>query len=458
MEQNKMINASAIEKKVLQKITPTNKDKKRIQKIIEELKKNVQKELTKKQLPAKIELVGSTAKDTYLRNNLDIDMFLLFPTSYQKKEIGRHAINIGRKILKKTEECYAEHPYIRGYYKNIKTEIVPSYQIEKPSQKLSAVDRTPLHTKYVIKNLKQTQKREVRLLKQFMRGIGCYGAEAEIEGFSGYLCEILIIRYGSFKELIKNAKNWETKHTITLTNQKHPDFDAPLIFIDPVDNNRNVASAVSKEKYELFIEACREYDKKPRITFFFPKKTKPWSLKKIKEEIKKQNHKYIGLKLDKPDIIPENLYPQIRKAIRSIKESCERNNFTIYKTSFCLENKKILIILETKKESLSPTMIHVGPPLELKQNAEDFIKKWVNNKRVVKKPYEKNGKLYVEIKREYTKLDEYLENQVKNLSLGKQLEKSKQKGYKIMGQEELLTEDLRVFWTEYLDGKKPWER
>ena len=55
-------------------------------------------------------------------------------------------------------------------------------------------------------------------------------------------------------------------------------------------------------------------------------------------------------------------------------------------------------------------------------------------------------------------LNKYLKEQVKNLSLGKHLEKSKQKGYKIIEQNKLLKNDLRIFWTEYLDEKKPWER
>jgi len=452
-----MKNTKDIEKKVLQKITPTQIDKKRIQQTIKDLKKTVQKELTKRQLPAKIELVGSTAKDTYLKNNLDIDMFLLFPTNYPKNEIGKHAISIGRKILKKTEECYAEHPYIRGYYKNIKTEIVPSYRIEKPSQKLSAVDRTPLHTKYVIKNLKQTQKQEVRLLKQFLRGIGCYGAEAEIEGFSGYLCEILIIKYGSFNKLIRNVKNWKAKHMITLTKQKHPTFDTPLTFIDPVDNNRNVASAVSKEKYELFIKACKEYTKKPLITFFFPNKIIQWPLEKIKEEIKKQNKLYIGIKLVKPDIIVENLYPQIRKSVRSIWDICERNDFTVYDIAFHVDKNKIFIILKTKKEPPSKTMVHEGPPIKLENNAEEFIKKWKNNPRVTKKPYKKNGRYYVEIKREYTEIRGFLREQIKNLSLGKHIDEYKQK-YEVVELKKLLIKNLRGFWTAYLDKKKPWGR
>ena len=45
------------------------------------------------------------------------------------------------------------------------------------------------------------------------------------------------------------------------------------------------------------------------------------------------------MKFEKPDIIVENLYPQVRKAVRSIWESCERNDFTIleYHTDLDLE-------------------------------------------------------------------------------------------------------------------------
>jgi len=190
-----------IKRKVLELVAPSPDDRRELDDVIQELIELVKQEIKKRKLPVSIELVGSTAKDTYLKNSLDIDVFLLFPTDVSKKDIAQNALSIGRLLLKNTEECYAEHPYIRGYFKNRKAEIVPCYKIENASQKLSAVDRTPLHTKYVKKHLSKSQRPEVRLLKQFLKGIGCYGAEAEIEGFSGYLCEILIIRYESFETL-----------------------------------------------------------------------------------------------------------------------------------------------------------------------------------------------------------------------------------------------------------------
>ena len=100
----------------------------------------------------------------------------------------------------------------------------------------------------------------------------------------------------------------------------------------------------------------------------------------------------------------------------------------------------------------------MGPPVKLKKNADEFIQKWKNNPRTIKKPFEKDKRLYVEIKREYTDIRHLLKEQVKNLSLGKHIDKIIKKDLNILETKELMTDNLRVFWTEYLDKKMPWER
>ena len=111
-----------IENNVLDCVTPSSDYRKKTDSTIYKLKEKIQNEITKRKLPVSIELVGSTAKDTYLKNNMDIDLFLVFPTTFPKEEIARHALEIGRALLEKTEESYAEHPYIRGYFNGYKTE------------------------------------------------------------------------------------------------------------------------------------------------------------------------------------------------------------------------------------------------------------------------------------------------------------------------------------------------
>jgi tRNA nucleotidyltransferase (CCA-adding enzyme) len=445
-----------IEKQVIKKITPSKKDEDRLKDIIQELIQDVEKEIKKTTLKISIELVGSTAKGTYLKENVDIDLFLLFPTTVSRSQLEETGLTIGRSLLKNQEECFAEHPYIRGIFKEVKTEIVPCYKIESASQKLSAVDRTPLHTKYIKEHLVESQKNEVRLIKQFLRGIGCYGAEAEIEGFSGYLCEILILYYSTFQSLIFNAQKWKCREKLKLTKQQSPYFDTPLIFIDPVDNNRNVASALSKDKFRLFILACRDFIKQPNLTFFFPNDIKPWPKDKIREKI--AHKKVIGIQIKKPPIISENLYPQVRKALRSIKELCERYDFLIVDAKFHINKCNIFMILFPEKKTISKTMIHRGPPVNLKKNAEKFCKRWLNDPRAITKPFEKNKRLYIEIQREYSDITTLIEQQLHNQSLGKHLDKIVQDNFSILNLNGLLSEKLWIFWTEYLDNKMPWQR
>ena len=100
----------------------------------------------------------------------------------------------------------------------------------------------------------------------------------------------------------------------------------------------------------------------------------------------------------------------------------------------------------------------MGPPVKLKKNADDFFKKWDKDSRVITEPYEKNGRFYVEIEREYLEITGFLNDQIKNFSLGKHLDQNVAKNYEIVELNSLLDDNLKVFWTTYLDGKMSWER
>ena len=100
----------------------------------------------------------------------------------------------------------------------------------------------------------------------------------------------------------------------------------------------------------------------------------------------------------------------------------------------------------------------MGPPTKLKKNSADFLKRWENDPRATKEPYEKDSRYFVEIKRDYTDIKQFLKDQIKNMSMGKYLDKIVNKKYMVLVKEDLLKEDISEFWTEYLDGKMSWER
>jgi len=451
---------TTINKSVLTKITPTDQYKKKVTDTLHELNKKIEQEINKRNIPATIEVVGSIAKDTYLKDNLDMDIFLVFPRRIEKKIIAQETLSLGKTLLHQTEECYAEHPYIRGTYEGFKVELVPCYHITNAAERITAVDRTPLHTQYVISHLKDHQKQEVRLFKQFLYGIGCYGAEANVQGFSGYLCELFIIKYNTFETLFTDAATWVKPMRYSLLTDEIPSFSDPLIFIDPVDPERNVASAVSSETFQYFIHACKAYLKNPSITFFFPNPLIKWTLARIKQELSDNHSQYIGIRFPKPDIIDENLYPQLRKACRNITQTCTQYGFILYDIQFSVDatNKQIYIILNADVQPIPSSYTHIGPPTTQEKHVQEFLEKWKDNPEATSEPYEKNNRIYVEVARKWHTLESFLHENIHSIKLGKHLDTISIDLIQILPVQDLMVTPLQEFWTKYLENKNPWER
>ena len=155
---------------------------------------------------------------------------------------------------------------------------MPCYDA-KPGEWQSATDRTPYHTDYIKAHLSKELRGEVRLLKKYLQGIGVYGAEIKVGGFSGYLCELLILTYGSFEATVQAFAEYSKRVVIDLEgyfagreNELALLFPEPLVIVDPVDKARNVASAVQPQKLYSFIGAARAFLKTPTEKFFYPPK------------------------------------------------------------------------------------------------------------------------------------------------------------------------------------------
>ena len=137
-----------IEMEVLSRIVPNEDENTQIIRVAEDVKNRVAETAVSLGVDVEPLLVGSVAKGTHLTNP-DIDIFVLFPTSTEREKLEDYGLKIGRAVLEDPEERYAEHPYIWGTFGGFIVEIVPCYRIKDPSQKMSAVDRTPFHTVYV---------------------------------------------------------------------------------------------------------------------------------------------------------------------------------------------------------------------------------------------------------------------------------------------------------------------
>ena len=132
--------------KALKQVQPSHEEKERITNLKEKILKEI-RQIKDKSFEPKV--VGSIAKGTFLAGT-DIDIFLIFEKGTDLKNKG---LALARKILPHGKELYAQHPYLRGEIEGIGIDIVPCFAIRDSTEPISAVDRTPFHTDWVISNI-----------------------------------------------------------------------------------------------------------------------------------------------------------------------------------------------------------------------------------------------------------------------------------------------------------------
>ncbi len=332
---------------VLERIRPDENETTKINKIYNNLKN----EITKQNLDSLI--VGSIAKGTNLKG-ADIDLFIRFDEDTDLKSEG---LKVAREILTDGKELYAQHPYLRGEIEGIGIDLVPCYAIKDSSKSISAVDRTPFHTKWVTENIAGKED-EVRLAKQFLKGAGAYGANAAIGGFSGYLVEILIIKYENFENLVRKISFW--KPPIVIEDVKNAP-KAVMMIKDPVDERRNVSAGVTLKGLGTAILAAKGFLNNPTLDFFFPK-----------NKIRKSKGVVTTVTLPHPGGNEETVLPWLQRQGRKINKAIA--DFEPIAWNANLGNNCFLVF-ETATVELPDIVSHKGPP-PWEDGALDFLKKY----------------------------------------------------------------------------------
>ncbi|MGB9853938.1 MAG: CCA tRNA nucleotidyltransferase [Candidatus Bathyarchaeales archaeon] len=459
---------------VLNKITPKKEERSKIEALARELEKKVLDAAKEFNVEATVRLEGSVAKDTWLSGEPDIDIFMRMPTTIPRKSLGEIALKIARKATEgsKQVERFAEHPYLEAFVDNVRVNIVPCYDT-KHGEWLSATDRTPYHTDYVKKCLSPKMHGEVRLLKKFMKGIGVYGAEIKIGGFSGYLCELLIICYMSFVNVLKAFAKYKKQMIIDIEGYYRGSedelqllFQEPLIIVDPVDKGRNVASAVQPQKLYTFIAASRAFLEKPDVKFFYPPETKALKTKELKESLAKRGSAVLFIAFGKVDAVPDVLWGQLYKSQRSLTKLLQLNDFKPLRcAAWSNEENLNMFLFELESRFLPPIKKHLGPPMEKEGDCKNFLAKHMGNQSVVSGPYIEDGRWVVELQRKHVDavalLNEKLMDGGRNAGVAKEVSQVLSQGFRIYVNEEIAeiyeeNGDFAKFLTEFLSGKPKW--
>jgi tRNA nucleotidyltransferase (CCA-adding enzyme) len=466
---------SRICRKVLKKAIPDDEEARTTIAFSRSLESRLQRELEKAGLKAEAHVEGSIAKDTWLAKEKDIDLFVLVPRACGR-EAFTDVLEVAKKVAgKEFLEAYAEHPYIQAEIEGFTIDFVPCFKLESTDQVESAVDRTPFHTSYIKKRLTAQAKNEVRLLKRFMRGTGCYGAEIKVGGFSGYLCELLVLYYGGFMELLRAASNWQQGEIIDLEGQYQGReeevrqiFREPLIIVDPVDIGRNVASAVNPEKLNEFIAASRMFLSEPRDEFFYPKSAGLFSVDELVQALDSRGSAFVFIQSEVAKTVPDVLWGQLYKSLRAMTKMMRRHGFAVMRDSVWSDEKsKVVFVFELDSHVLPAAEKHIGPPVSKKEDSEKFLKKYLKSEMALSGPRIEGDRWIVDRKRSHTNVVEFLREKLgkggKDTGIASLVSKAFSASLNIWVNREVKAfysknSAFASFLTEYVAGRLSWLR
>ena len=453
---NKNEELKRIGEAVIERIRPDKEERGRVKAVTDLIIKKIDEKASDMGFDAHAISVGSTARNTWLSGETDIDVFIMFPEDMSEEDLKEQGLALATSISERCEERYASHPYIHAYFYDAErrmeygVDLVPCFLVKDASSLKSAVDRTPFHKEYITSRIAGLAD-DVLLLKQFMMRLGIYGSELRRRGFAGYLCELLVLHYASFGALLSAASQWHYGERIDIEGKGtyKGEGNDPLIVIDPVDPNRNVAAAVSEYSFCRFIDAAREFLAEPRMKFFLPREAAPLRADEFAKLLNERGTEMVMVVFEAPDVVEDILFPQLRKAEASVTNLIERHGFEVYRSDVCADGGKAFLLFELLVWSLPNVKKHFGPPVTSKLHAEKFKEKYAPSNRI----FFEEGRYVVEVERKYTDIVSLLKNELWSCSLGKNVAESIKKGYDVVRNEEIeITEGQGYFFSTYFRG------
>jgi tRNA nucleotidyltransferase (CCA-adding enzyme) len=464
---------------VRDRVTPDDEERERLRAVTERLTERTEAATADLPVETDVVLVGSTARGTWLAGDRDVDLFVRFPADLDREDLEAYGLQVGREVLPDGREEYAEHPYTVGEFEGFSVDLVPCYDVADATAIQSAVDRTPFHTAYLDERLDDDIAADVRVAKAFLKGIGVYGADLKTRGFSGFLTELLVLEYGGFRPLLEAAADWHPPVEIdpadhaaereTASPSRNDEvgtadlaFDDPLVVIDPTDPERNVAAALSAANVARLQHYAREFLADPREDLFEPDDPDPLDAEAVHEAVVARGTTPVAVTFDAPNLVDDQLWPQLRKSRRGIVAELDRRGFDVFRSA-AFADDRAAIFLELAVADRPAVERHGGPPVHVRDHARGFYEKYAqigdDSSDPASPPYGPfvaDGRYVVERAREFTTARDFLASDaVFEVALGAHVESALEADYAVLVGDDVaaLADDFGVELARYFSPK-----
>ncbi|MFB6173474.1 MAG: CCA tRNA nucleotidyltransferase [Halobacteriales archaeon] len=425
-----MTEFEAVAAGVRERVEPDEAERERLEGAVDRLTGRARDAVADLPVEAEVRHVGSTARDTWISGDRDIDLFVRFPVDLDREDLGTYGLEVGHAVLPEGREEYAEHPYVTGPFEGFDVDLVPCYAVASGRDIVSAVDRTPFHNDYLEERLTPALAGEVRIFKQFLKGIGVYGSDLRTEGFSGYLTELLVLAFGGARETLAAAADWHPPVELDPEDHGTETFEDPLVVIDPTDPERNVAAVLAPHNLARLQHHARAVLETPEVGRFYPDSPEALSAEAVRGYVEDRGTTPVAVVFDAPDVVEDELYPQLRKSLAGIGDHLDRRGFDVLRRA-AFARERAVLFLELAVARRPAVERHEGPPVHVRDHAESFYDAYADADAYG--PFIKGERYVVEREREWRSAPALLRSEaVFGARLGPAVEEAMSAGYEVL--------------------------
>ncbi len=418
---------------VRDRVVPGDEERAALESVVSALTDRAEAAIADLPVEADVRLVGSTARGTWRAGDRDVDLFVRFPPSLSREELERYGLAVGHEVLPDGREEYAEHPYVKGEFDGFGVDCVPCYAVESATDIRSAVDRTPFHTDYLEGRVEPVAD-DVRVTKAFLDGVAAYGSDLRTRGFSGFLTELLVLEYGGFRPLLEAAADWQPPVRLDPEDHAAASFEDPLVVVDPTDPERNVAAVCSARNVARLVHYARDLLADPRVDVFEPDEPAPASAEDVRAAVAARGTVPVAVRFDAPDVVDDQLYPQLEKSLAGVEGALERAGFAPLRSARFADDTAVLLA-ECGVAELPAVERHRGPPVGVRDHAEGFFDAYADDPDATGPFVDDDGRYAVERPRDARTPAELVEAELFEVSLGPHVESALEDGYDLLAGE-----------------------
>ncbi len=175
--------------------------------------------------------------------------------------------------------------------------------------------------------------------------------------------------------------------------------------IDPTDPERNVAAVLSAENVARVQHYARALLETPRESVFFPDPKDPLTPEEVRNLIAERGTHPVAVRFDAPDVVEDQLYPQLQKSLSGLGDALSRRGFDVLRADLFAHDSAVLFF-ELSVAERPVVERHDGPPVHVRAHAVGFYEKYADSDAYG--PFIDGDRYVVERDREFTSATAFL--------------------------------------------------